>query len=106
MILPRSSLVSLASIPYYHCVSRCMRLTFLCGEGHYSGPSVEHRRGCIEERLTVLSSVFSVDLAAYAVMSNHQVIGSKTSIREAAIKLHKRFLQGIAAAERSFPQRI
>ena len=36
----------------------------------------------------------------------HHVIGSKTSIREAAIKLGKRFLQGIAAAERLFPQRI
>ena len=36
----------------------------------------------------------------------HHVIGSKTSIRESAIKLRKRFLQGIAAAERLFPQRI
>ena len=54
----------------------------------------------------MLSSVFVVDVAAYAVMSNHHVIGSKTSIREAAIKLCKRFLQGIAAAERLFPQRI
>ena len=65
-----------------------------------------HRRGWIVERLAVLSSVFAVDVAAYAVMSNHHVIGSKTSIREAAIKLRKRFLQGIAAAERLFPQRI
>ena len=54
----------------------------------------------------MLSSVFAVDVAAYAMMSNHQVIGSKTSIREADIKLRKRFLQGIAAAERLFPQRI
>ena len=36
----------------------------------------------------------------------HRVIGSNTSIRQAAIKLRKRFLQGIAAAERLFPQRI
>ena len=36
----------------------------------------------------------------------HHVIGSKSSIRDAAVKLGKRFLQGIAAAERLFPQRI
>jgi len=36
----------------------------------------------------------------------HHVIGSKTSMREAVIKLRKRILQGIAAAVRLFPQRI
>ena len=38
--------------------------------------------------------------------SFHHVIGSKSSIREAAVKLGKKFLQGIAAADRLFPQRI
>jgi len=36
----------------------------------------------------------------------HHVIGSKSSIRDAARILGKKFLQGIAAAERLFPQRI
>jgi hypothetical protein len=36
----------------------------------------------------------------------HHVIGSKSSIRDAASNLGKKFLQGIAAAERLFPQRI
>ena len=103
MTLPRSSLVSLASTPYYLCFGRCVRRVFLC---EFSGRSFEHRRGCIVERLAVLSWVFAVDVAAYAVMSNHHVIGNKTSIREVAIKLRKRFLQGIAASERLFPQRI
>ena len=36
----------------------------------------------------------------------HHVIGRKTSVRDTAAKLGMRFLQGIVAAERLFPQRI
>ena len=35
------------------------------------GQSYEHHRGWVEERLLFLSSVFSIDICAYAVMSNH-----------------------------------
>ena len=68
---PRKALVSLEATPYYHCVSRCVRRAFLCGDDAHSGKSFEHRRQWIQDRMRLLADVFAVDLCAFAVMSNH-----------------------------------
>ena len=74
----RKSQISLLDTPYYHCVSRCVRRAYLCGEEN--GKSFEHRRYWVEDRIHVLSDVFAIDVCAYAVMSNHYHVVLKVDV--------------------------
>jgi len=71
MTIPRAQQIDLSVTPYYHCINRCVRRAFLCGEDKLSGKSYEHRRGWIVSKIKSLSNIFAIDVAAYAVMSNH-----------------------------------
>ncbi|MEM9067709.1 MAG: hypothetical protein AAGE52_04360 [Myxococcota bacterium] len=67
----RSERLDVDSTPYYHLTSRCVRRAFLCGNDPATGKDLNYRREWVEERLFALTSIFAVDLHAYAVMSNH-----------------------------------
>ncbi len=48
MAKPRNQQIDLAHTPYYHCVSRCVRRAFLCGQDEKTSKSYDQRRGWIE----------------------------------------------------------
>lgn len=71
MTKPRSQQISLDETPFYHCVSRCVRRAFLCGFDRFSNRSFEHRRQQIQDDMLRLACVFFIDIAGFAVLSNH-----------------------------------
>nr|WP_320115709.1 transposase [uncultured Desulfuromonas sp.] len=71
MAKPRYSQIYLDETPWYHVVSRCVRRAFLCGVDHITGQSYEHRREWVAGRIQQLASIFTIDVAAYAIMHNH-----------------------------------
>lgn len=71
MTTPRSEQIDLEMTPYYHCMSRCVRRAYLCGEDLVTGQSYEHRKGWIESRMKYLTRIFGIQICSYAVMSNH-----------------------------------
>jgi hypothetical protein len=62
---PRSKLVDPSVTPWYHCISRCVRRAFLCGEG------AGHRKQWIEDRLKELVGIFALECAGFSLMDNH-----------------------------------
>ena len=65
MTMPRRQIVDVAVTRYYHCISRCVRRAFLCGEG------VTHRKAWIEARLEVLAKHFAISVCGFAILDNH-----------------------------------
>jgi REP element-mobilizing transposase RayT len=70
---PRARLVDATRSGYYHCISRCVRRAFLCGDQY------DHRRQWLEDRLAELLDVFAIDACGYAIMSNHLHLILKTN---------------------------
>ena len=77
MTRPRKELVSVSDTPYYHIICRCVRRTFLCGFDQQSQRDYEYRRQWLEDRIRLLSSLFAIDICAYAIMSNHYHLAVK-----------------------------
>jgi len=71
MTRARHQLIDLSATSYYHVINRCVRRSFLCGDDPYTKRNYDHRRQWLIDRIKLLSSIFSINIAAYAIMSNH-----------------------------------
>ncbi len=64
MTIARAHLVDASVTRWYHCVLRCVRRADLLGEGKFD------RKDWIERRLQELAQIFSVTVAAFAVLDD------------------------------------
>ncbi|MFC1707412.1 transposase [Planctomycetota bacterium] len=67
----RRELVRDGEVGTHHCISRCVRRAFLCGEDHLTGRSYEHRKKWIRSRLEELAGIFAAEVCGYSVLGNH-----------------------------------
>lgn len=71
MARPRSEQIDLNATPFYHCYTRCVRRSYLCGNDPLTGMDFSHRRHWIVARLKQLSNIFAIKICSYAIMNNH-----------------------------------
>lgn len=83
MTRARKEQVFLDETPYYHCICRCVRRAFLCGEDNSTGQNFDHRKQWLVGRIIRLASVFAIDICAYAIMSNHYHLVLRVNQRQA-----------------------
>ena len=67
----RRDVVAVGEVQVFHCVNRCVRRAYLCGQDPVSGKDFEVRREWIRQRLEFLAGVMGVEVLGYCVMSNH-----------------------------------
>ena len=71
MTQPRNQQIVLEETSFFHCVVKCVRNCYLCGDDKYTGKNFDHRKQWVVTRLRQLANLFAIDVCAYAVMSNH-----------------------------------
>ena len=59
MTQARKHIVSIDHAGTYHCVSRCVRRSWLCGWDSYLQKSFEHRKPWVERKIAELAEVFA-----------------------------------------------
>ena len=67
----RRDVLADGEIQVVHCINRCVRRAFLCGNDDVTGNNYDHRREMIRKRLEFLAGIMGIEVLGYAVMSNH-----------------------------------
>ncbi|MBS0288601.1 MAG: transposase [Proteobacteria bacterium] len=71
MTSARSTKIDLNATPFYHCISRCVRRSYLCGIDSETGKDYSHRKKMILLKMKQLTEIFAIRICSYAIMSNH-----------------------------------
>ena len=69
--LARADIFDPAEVSVVHCINRCVRRCFLCGEDPHTGANFNHRKAWLEQRLAFLAGQFGIDVLGFAILSNH-----------------------------------
>ena len=67
----RKDTIPEGSDAYCHCISRCVRRAFLCGEDSATGKDYSYRREWFRQRLEELAGTFAIDLHGLGILENH-----------------------------------
>ena len=108
----RAAQIDLDATPYYHCIARCVRRAFLCGDDPYTGENFDHRKPWFLRRLKLAADVFAIDICAFAVLSNHfhavlRVDSERASVwtDEAVLRRYAKLFPNAARVVRELPRR-
>ena len=69
--LARADLVDPTEVAAFHCINRCVRRSYLCGDDPLTARNYDHRKQWLERRLEFLAAQFGVDVLGFAILSNH-----------------------------------
>jgi REP element-mobilizing transposase RayT len=68
---PFRDVLAEGEIHVVHCINRCVRRAYLCGQDPLTGTDYEHRRELIRQRMECLAGIMGIEVLGYEVTSNH-----------------------------------
>ena len=78
----RRDVLAAGEIQVVHCINRCVRRAYLCGQDPLTGTDYEHRRELIRQRLEFLAGIMGIEVPGYSEMSNpfHYILRSRHDV--------------------------